>query len=305
MLESGMRSSRLRAGPKRNRTQQGTTIVGKDDKHKSMGKHKAKKLTARTADKHALYQRSVQNPEEEAKFVARVFKQLRQRPAESLREDFCGTAYFCRSWVESGPPSRTATGVDIDAGVLAWGQRENLDPLTDEQKDRVKLLQQDVRDTCTESFDVVTAFNFSYWIFKTRSELKRYFEAVHRSLKDDGLFFLDAYGGWEAHEPMQEKRPVKGGFTYVWDQAKVNPIDNGIINYIHFHFRDGTKLKRAFTYDWRLWSLPEIRELLEEAGFSEATIYWDDSDDESEENYRPKRRAANQPGWLAYIAAKR
>jgi SAM-dependent methyltransferase len=287
----------------------------KDDKQKAKGKDKGKakeeskakpkKLTAKTADKHDLYQRSVQNPAEEVKFVASTFKRLRQRPAESLREDFCGTAYFCCTWVESGPDARVATGLDIDADVLAWGKTHNIDSLSEEMRERVELVQRDVRNASTEAFDIVVAFNFSYWTFKTRPALRQYFDAVRASLKDDGLFFLDAYGGWEAHEPMEERRPVKGGFTYIWDQAKVNPIDNGILNHIHFHFKDGTKLKRAFTYDWRLWSLPEIRELLEEAGFKDVTIYWDDSDDESEEEYRPRKRAANQPGWLAYIVAKK
>ena len=279
---------------------------GKDGKEKaSKAKEKPRKLTAKTADKHELYQRSVQNPEEEVKFVTATFKRLRQRHAESLREDFCGTAYFCRAWVSSGPAPRTATGIDIDADVLAWGQKHNIDVLEDAQRERVQLVQRDVRDASPESFDVVAAFNFSYWIFKTRPALRQYFEAVRASLNDDGLFFLDAYGGWEAHEPMEEKRAIKGGFTYVWDQARVDPIHNGILNHIHFHFKDGTKLKKAFTYDWRLWSLPEIRELLDEAGFKDVTIYWDDSDDDAEENYRPKTRAANQPGWLAYIVAQR
>jgi SAM-dependent methyltransferase len=278
---------------------------GRKGPTESNDKPKARKLTAKTADKHDLYQRSVQNPEEEVKFVANTFKRLRQRPAESLREDFCGTAYFSRTWVESGPPSRSATGIDIDAEVLAWGMQRHVAALPQEQRARVRLVQRDVREASTESFDIVAAFNFSYWIFKTRPTLRQYFEAVRGALKDDGLFFLDAYGGWEAHEPMEEKRAVKGGFTYVWDQAKVDPIDNGVLNHIHFHFKDGTKLKRAFTYDWRLWSLPEIRELLEEAGFREVTVYWDDSDDEGEESYRPKKRAANQPGWLAYIVAQK
>ena len=70
------------------------------------------------------------------------------------------------------------------------------------------------------------------------------------------MFFIDAYGGWESHQPMQEHRKIKEGFTYVWDQDEVCPIDNGVVNYIHFEFKDGSKLKNAFTYEWRLWTLP-------------------------------------------------
>ncbi|MBN2192385.1 MAG: methyltransferase domain-containing protein [Polyangiaceae bacterium] len=259
-------------------------------------------LTAANADRHDLYQRSVQNPEEEAKFVAKTFRALRRREATALREDFCGTAAFCCAWVRLLPELNRATGLDIDREVLDWGRTRNLAGLG-ELADRVTLREQDVRESTPAEFDVVTAFNFSYWLFKTRPALREYFEAVHRSLKDDGVFFLDAYGGWEAHEPMREKRAVDGGFTYVWDQDLVDPINSGILNHIHFRFRDGTQLERAFTYDWRLWSLPEIRELLEEAGFADAAVYWDVAPEDEGEDYRQQTRAKNQPGWLAYIVA--
>jgi SAM-dependent methyltransferase len=261
-------------------------------------------LTAATADKHDLYQRSVQNPDEEAKFVAKTFRALRGRAAADLREDFCGTAAFCASWVRLAPTRHRATGLDVDREVLDWGRAHNVLGLG-ELAERVTLVEQDVRQPTPPEFDVVTAFNFSYWLFKTRPELRAYFESVRASLRSDGVFFLDAYGGWEAHEPMQEARTVEGGFTYVWDQSVVNPIDNGLVNHIHFRFKDGTALERAFTYDWRHWSLPEIRELLLEAGFSSATVYWDVAAEGDDEDYRPRTRADNQPGWLAYLVACR
>lgn len=261
-------------------------------------------LTAATADKHDLYQRSVQNPEEEAKFVARTFRELRRREATTLREDFCGTAAFSASWVRLAPKAHRATGLDVDRSVLEWGRAHNVAPLG-KLADRVTLVEQDVRAATPPEFDIVAAFNFSYWIFKTRPALAAYFAAVHASLRKDGVFFLDAYGGWEAQEPMQERRVIEGKFTYVWDQASVNPIDNGIVNHIHFRFRDGTEMPRAFTYDWRLWSLTEIRELLLEVGFKTVTVYWDVAKDGDDEDYRPRSRADNQPGWLAYVVACR
>ncbi len=279
---------------------------GKDKQgsRKQGAKQSRSKLTAKTADKHRLYQQSVQDPASEVKFVASVFKKLRGRRAESLREDFCGTALFCAEWVKSGKQvARTATGVDIDAEVLAWGREHNLKPLRERAR-RIRLLQQDVRDPCPEKYDVVAAFNFSYWIFKTRNEIRRYFETVLRALEPDGLFFLDAYGGWEAEQPMEESRACKG-FTYVWDQDQIDPITGNVTNHIHFKFKDGSKLKRAFTYEWRMWSLPELRELLLEAGFNTVTVYWDEADDDDETRYRPHERAENHPGWLAYLVANR
>ncbi len=95
--------------------------------------------------------------------------------------------------------------------------------------------------------------------------MRAYFEKVKKGLTKDGVFLLDAYGGWESHQPQIE-RSKKGGFTYVWDQHKYDPITHSIENHIHFEFPDGTKQHRAFSYYWRFWSLPELTELLTEAG---------------------------------------
>lgn len=266
-------------------------------------RRKTTPLSAKNADKHVLYQRSVQDPDAEIQFIHRVFRKLRRRSPLSLREDFCGTALLTAAWVNSDE-QRTGIGVDIDPRVLAWGKEHNLAPIG-EPGNKIRLYRQDVRDPVSERVDVVGAFNFSYWIFKTRDELRRYFEIVRRGLVKDGIFFLDAYGGWESQEPMLEKRAVRGGFTYIWDQDTFDPITHRAVNHIHFHFKDGSKLERAFTYDWRYWTLPELCELLEEAGFSSVRVYWDTSEDDAHEAYKIRGSAENQPGWLAYLVAER
>jgi cyclopropane fatty-acyl-phospholipid synthase-like methyltransferase len=264
---------------------------------------KARVLTARNADKHELYQESVQDTETEAAFLTRIYKKLRGRPAESLREDFCGTALLCAEWVKK--KERTAVGIDLDASVLEWGKKRHLAKIG-EPGDRVTLLQQDVRAKVKGTFDVTVALNFSYFIFRTRDDLRGYFKGVRSSMKKDGLFFIDAYGGSESWSECREPRRMKG-FTYVWDQSKVDAIDNGVVNHIHFKFKDGSKLEKAFTYVWRLWTLQELRELLAEAGFSRSTVYWEDADDDGEGTgvFRPKAHAEQEQAWVAYIVAER
>ncbi|HEY5955542.1 MAG TPA: class I SAM-dependent methyltransferase [Polyangiaceae bacterium] len=261
---------------------------------------KATAYTAKTADRHVLYQKSVQDAAAEIKFVDRVFRS-RGRSALALREDFCGTALMCARWVESND-ARTATGLDLDRETLDWGIEHNVTP-TGEASKRVRLLEQDVRAKVKGSFDVTLALNFSYWVFKTRDLMRGYFANVLKSLKPDGAFILDAYGGWEAQEPMFEPRKIRGGFTYVWDQDGFDPISHDVLNHIHFEFKDGTKLDRAFSYDWRFWSLPEIKELLHEAGFEHVEIWWDDTSDDKDADYKPRKHVSNQPGWIAYIVA--
>lgn len=259
-------------------------------------KRKKSSLTAATADRHDLYQRSVQAAEVEVEFVDTAFRKHRKRKPYSMREDFCGTALLSGAWVASHK-KRTATGVDIDAAVLAWGTEHNLAPLN-EPGNRLTLLEQDVRVASDIKFDAINAFNFSYWVFKTRDELRSYFQSVSESLESDGVFFVDLYGGWEAHHALRTKRNIKNGVKYVWDQGEPNPITHDVVNHIHFEFKDGSRLKNAFSYEWRFWSLAEVKELLLEAGFSGVKIYW-----QIDGEYKLLDTCENQPLWLAYLVA--
>lgn len=261
----------------------------------------SRKFTAKTADRHELYQLSVQAPDHEIQFFDKTYRSLFKRKPLSLREDFCGTALLCATWVKSHK-ERTATGVDISGETLDWGREHNIAPLGDQAR-RVTLLQEDVRAKRAGRFDLINALNFSYWVFRTRDDLREYFRSVRKSLSKEGLFVLDAYGGWESQQPQLEPRRIAAGFTYVWDQDEFDPITHAVTNYIHFEFKDGTKLDKAFTYEWRFWSLPEITELLGEAGFSNVRIHWDVAADDAEEEYKVLKSAKTQPGWLAYITA--
>jgi hypothetical protein len=78
--------------------------------------------------------------------------------------------------------------------------------------------------------------------------------------------------------------------------------------HIHFKFPDGSRLKRAFSYEWRLWTLPELRDLLDEVGFSRTTVYWEGTDEETGEGngiYEPAESGAADAGWICYLAAEK
>ncbi|MBX3269734.1 MAG: class I SAM-dependent methyltransferase [Sandaracinaceae bacterium] len=264
---------------------------------------KQKRRTAKTADKHALYQLSVQDPAFEVHLANRYFRRRVGREPLSLREDFCGTALLCAEWVKSHP-SRTALGVDIDPSVLAWGTEHVLSALDEGERARVTTVNGDVRDHHPERHDVVMALNYSYFCFKTRDTLRGYFATVREHLRPDGLFFLDLFGGWESQQILLEKRAVED-FTYVWDQAHFDPVTSDFRAHIHFRFADGTKLKEAFTYEWRLWTIPELRELLAEAGFGHVEVLWEEEDEvgQGTGTFKPREHADNDPGWNAYLLA--
>jgi len=277
----------------------------KDRAGKDRNRKKTRVTMAERADRHRLYQEAVQCVEAEIDFVDETFKALSNRKGQLLREDFCGTANTACEWIRRRKKNR-AIGVDLDAEVLQWGKEHNVAKLGRSGK-RVTLLNANVLDVQCEPVDIVLAMNFSYWLFKDRAQLRRYFRHVYEGLVDDGVFFLDAYGGSEAYTEMRERTKCDG-FTYVWDQASFDPITGNFVCHIHFRFPDGSRINKAFSYDWRLWTLPEIRELLEEAGFRNVTVYWQGTDEETGEgdgDFEPAEHGEADPAWIVYISAQR
>ena len=277
-----------------------------------MRSHKNKKYSiADTVDRHQLYELSVQNSEAEIDFVDKTYKSLRKKKAKLLREDFCGTANVCCEWVKRRK-SNQAIGVDLDTEVLEWSRKHQVGQLPKKQRERIELIEANVLDVKTPPVDIVSAMNFSYWLLKDPTPLRSYFTRVYQALKDDGIFFLDAYGGYDSFKEIEEEREIDEDdlcFTYIWEQEKFDPITNELQCSIHFEFEDGSRLDKAFSYEWRLWTLPEIKQLLLEAGFSKVTFYWQGFDEDGEEDgdFKPVKAGEvdADAGWICYITAEK
>ncbi len=271
---------------------------------------------AADSDKHLLYEEAVQTPDADLDLIERIYRGKRGRAFRSLREDFCGTAALACAWV-ARRADNTAIGIDLHRPTLEWARRNHVRGLGDAAA-RVTLVCGDVRSSHRPAVDVAVALNYSYQVFKDRRTLERYFRNVHRSLAPGGIFVLDAFGGTDAMGTIEEKR-ANGAiirsdgrrvprFVYIWEQASFNPIDHRILCKIHFRFPDGSEWRNAFVYDWRLWTLPELHELLAEAGFHGVEVYtegWKDDTEVPDGVYRRRRRFENDAGWLAYLVASK
>ena len=286
-------------------------------KDKPKNKHKTakppKQTLAEQADRYALYGLSVQEPANEAEFFHNTYKSINGRSPRVLREDFCGTHAVCCEWVKLHKDN-TAYGIDLDPEPLAWG-KENLQPkLTENQRGRITLSEDDVRSKGAVKADVLAAQNFSFFLFKTRDALRDYFKQARANLADDGIMVMDMMGGCDCYiEDHEDIRTIESDlpgykkFKYIWEQKRFNPITADALFHIHFKFKDGSKLEKAFTYDWRFWTLPEVTELLKEAGFSDATVYWETVDEDGEETgeFEPATEGPADPSWIAYVVAKK
>lgn len=259
-----------------------------------------KRTLAQQANRHDYYERSVQTPDVDAQFLDRTFRRISGRRAHVLREDFCGTAALCAEWVKRHRQHR-AYGIDLCEKTLNYGIRKHVVPLG-EQAARITLMRRDVREAVDFRADIACAFNFSYFAFKQRSILRDYLATVREGLADDGLLFLDSFGGPESMD-LREECTEHDDFTYVWDQDDFNPITHDIRCYIHFEFPDGSALRRAFRYDWRLWQIPEVEDIAREAGYRDFIVYWEGTDDEGEGNgiFRPTRKGDDAEAFIAYM----
>jgi SAM-dependent methyltransferase len=263
---------------------------------------KPERPTAATADRQVLYQESVQDPAGDAAFFCRYFARYTGLQLRRFREDFCGTAVLSCHFVQRHRENR-ALGVDLSARTLAWGRRHNAARLDAGQRARLQLVCSDVRAVRRPRMQLTAALNFSYSVFHTRAELGAYLRAAFTALEPGGLLMLDAWGGPDAMEVMQERRRLHG-FTYVWDQRAFDAISHRIDCRIHFEFRDGTRLQDAFRYDWRLWTLPELRELFAEAGFRDVHVLWEGTDRRTWRGngvFRRVQRGEECPAWIAYV----
>jgi SAM-dependent methyltransferase len=254
-------------------------------------------------DKYAFYERAVQSPALDAKFFYGLFRKHGKTKGSVLREDFCGTFKISCEWVKLNKQHK-AVGVDLDPEPVNYGKQHHLAALTPDAQKRITLVQKDVRASVLPAADLAIATNFSYFTLRTRKDLLDYYRNCQRSLKPGGVFMMDCFGGPDNCTPIEEETKFPK-FSYFWDLDDYDPVTNFARFYIHFRERGGRKIERAFTYEWRMWAIPEIREILLDAGFRDTAVYWEGSDRQGLGNGKFKRveRGEMCETWIAYIVA--
>ncbi len=264
----------------------------------------AKKSQAIGFDKYDLYEESVQSPKSDVELYVQTYKELKNKKPKSFREDFCGTFSLSAEWVKLNP-QHVAYGLDIDPEPMDYGRNYFDSKLSADQKKRLHIMEHNVLVAPLPAVDIAVAMNFSYFCFKTRPLLKQYFKNVYNSIRKDGLFIVDIFGGSQCYDAIEDVHKKKK-FTYYWDQVSFDPISNFALFYIHFRVK-GKKVTKVFKYDWRMWSIPEVRELMEEVGFKKTHVYWEGTTRKGEGDGKFKRTEKGESclSWIAYIAAEK
>ena len=229
--------------------------------------------------------------------------------ATIFREDFCSTFLNSLTWVKSNPKN-VAYAIDLDPVPLQYGKEVHIKTLREDQKKRLHVVNDNVMTVKTPKVQIISISNFSICFLKKRKDMLAYFKACLSALQPKGLFIFDLLGGEELPEDEEDatnfKLPDGQKATYYWEHASYNVLSNEAEFYIHYKIKGQKKMNRVFSYDWRMWSLPELKDLLLDAGYSRVDFYWEG--DEKNGNggngiYRKAQKAKSCPIWLAYIVA--
>jgi SAM-dependent methyltransferase len=256
-------------------------------------------------DKYAYYLNSVQSPESDVEFLSDTYRELRGKNPSTLREDFCGTFSICCEWVKRNSKNR-AFGIDLDAEPIEYGRGHYFSSLKQAQRDRVTILQENVLNPGLPKADVICAMNFSHFVFKDRSMMKSYLYNCNSTLNEGGVFICDVFGGAQCFKANEEETTQKG-FTYYWDQTNFDPITNEALFHIHFKPKGQKKIEKVFSYDWRMWSIQELREMLRETGFEKTHVYWEGTTRSGEGDGKFKRTEVGEEceAWIAYVVGEK
>lgn len=263
-------------------------------------------------DRFHFYELAVTN----ADMLARFCRALHPSTPRTLREDFSGTAALARAWLALDPAHR-AIAVDHDPKVLA---RARSDAARLPNRRHLRTIDKDVLHALAKA-DIIAATNFPLGYFHTRDALVRYLAISRSRLAPGGLFLADLYGGASAFTTGVTRRtfrePDAGRtrgqrFTYLWDQQEANAITGLVRNAIHFQYRAGgttRTIRNAFTYHWRLWSIPEITDALHEAGYRTIECHSRLGDAiDSEGNLYVQQPDPEEPldaDWVVYVVARK
>jgi len=165
--------------------------------------------------------------------------------------------------------------------------------------------------------DLLVALNFSVCELHERRDLVAYFKHARSRLRRGGCFVADLYGGDGAFTSGRLRETHRGPrgekVVYEFEQREADALTSRVVDALHFDVtpRRGARvrLRDAFVYDWRLWSLPELRDALRDAGFSSSEVhsrFEHARDGRGRVHVRPLRSSSELgASWCVFVVGRR
>jgi hypothetical protein len=239
-------------------------------------------------DRFDCYEACVQSPRHVVAFLRGLYLGAHGDDPVSLGEDFAGTAAVARRWCRDLSDIRgRARCADLDPETLACARARIA---SDGLAHAIELVHEDcLTSAAIEPCDMLFVGNFSIGYARARPDLLRYLTRARERLArarhgfGGGIFVCDTYGGPGAFRigGIERTHPSARGdaIRYAWRHEAADPRTALVHNSISFRVeRNGeviAELPHAFEYHWRLWSLPELRDALLDAGFTRVAVHTD------------------------------
>ncbi|MGQ0628344.1 MAG: class I SAM-dependent methyltransferase [Phycisphaerales bacterium] len=254
-------------------------------------------------DRFDLYERCVQSP---ADVVALILSAHGGAP-RVLGEDFSGSAAVSREWTASHA-DRSAVACDLDPAAIMLAARHP----------RVTAILGDVTtdpQVATSRVDAIFVGNFSVGYLHTRAALIGYLQRTRTRLSPGGVFVMDTYGGVDAFRPgaLERRFPIEDGreIRSTFERIRGDQATGMVHNALHFRVFKGAEVVAEFTsafiYHWRLWSVPELADALDETGFDPPTLHWTIPVAPASGTAQPHHVAAQEPwpaNWAIALSAR-
>ncbi|KAJ3677951.1 hypothetical protein LUZ60_001754 [Juncus effusus] len=320
-----------------------------EDENEDLGAESSSSSSSSSSlSKFHLYQLSVQSPKGDITYLQKFFLMyVGGRQPLHLQEDFCGTALLSTEWLRTDS-RRTAVGLDLDLESLNWCLENNLSKVGSDGYSRLFLFHGNVltpnestivkyktsdnlmrdlslsennesgissngSEASLQERDIVCAFNYSCCCLHKRKDLVLYFKhALNAISKKGGIFVMDLYGGTSSECKLRLQRKFPN-FTYMWEQDEFDIVNRETRISLHFQLGKKKIMRHAFSYHWRLWSIVEIKECMQEAGFKGVHVWMREMPDthlrENKDEYRAGRDVKYEEvesfqqtdAWNAYV----
>jgi ubiquinone/menaquinone biosynthesis C-methylase UbiE len=217
----------------------------------------------------------------EANYLHSLLQRFSEQPVRRILDIACGTGSHA---IELEKLGYDVIGSDISEDMLARaGEKARA------ASSAMRFEHQDMRalDVASSPFDAVLCLFDAIGHVQTTAAIKQTFGAVHRHLRDDGLFILEF---WHAaamaghHDPLRVRKfATDRGEILRLSQTTVDlALQSATVEHAIYDLRsDGTYLTAIERQTNRFFSLPEMSALLDDCGFDVARYYSGYSPDEN------------------------
>ena len=216
----------------------------------------------------------------EAGYLHSLLQQFSERPIRRVLDIACGTGSHA---IELERLGYDVLGSDISDDMLTRAREK-----AQKTRSGVRFEKQDMRtlEVASQPFDAVLCLFDAIGHVQTTAAIKQTFRAVHRHLRDDGLFVLEF---WHAaamagqHDPLRVRKLTTGqGEILRLSHTTVDLAQQcATVEHAIYDLRsDGTYRSAVERQVNRFFSLQEMSALLDDCGFDVVRYYSGYSPDE-------------------------